>query len=118
MLAYAKVNLFLQIGRRLESGLHQLESLVCPISLADSVEVELVSGDLIEVICELSPELERHMQACLAPQEYRQLVASLNSESNLAGQALRKINSALGTRHGAVIRNEKRVPIFAGLGGG
>lgn len=118
MLAEAKVNLFLRVGGRLDSGLHQLSSLICPISLADTVEVELRSDASVAVVCELEPSLQRHMQACLAPDEYRQLIASLNSESNLAGQAVRKFNEALATQYGAVVRIEKRVPIFAGLGGG
>ena len=35
VMAHAKINLFLRVLRRREDGYHEIQSLVCPISLSD-----------------------------------------------------------------------------------
>ena len=41
--SYAKINLYLKIGRRLGSGYHQIQSVMQKIELSDSIEVESLS---------------------------------------------------------------------------
>jgi 4-diphosphocytidyl-2-C-methyl-D-erythritol kinase len=96
LLAPAKVNLFLTVGPSRSDGLHELESVMQAVSLADVVALEEADGFGVEV----SP-------AGAAPED----------ESNLALRAAR----AFGTLHpGTPVRIaiEKRIPTAAGLGGG
>ena len=39
-LAHAKVNLFLRVLRRREDGFHEIETLIAPITLRDSLVIE------------------------------------------------------------------------------
>src|SRR5207302_9545178 len=48
-LAHAKVNLFLRVLRRREDGFHEIETLMAPITLCDSLELE--SSNAFEFRC-------------------------------------------------------------------
>jgi 4-diphosphocytidyl-2-C-methyl-D-erythritol kinase len=90
--APAKVNLCLYLGPRRRDGLHELVSVFCPLSLADTIRAEPADAD--EVVC---PGVEG---------------------PNLADAALAKLR-ARGWAHPPVrIEIRKRIPIAAGLGGG
>ncbi|MBS3100802.1 4-(cytidine 5'-diphospho)-2-C-methyl-D-erythritol kinase [Candidatus Woesearchaeota archaeon] len=95
--SYAKINLYLKIGRRLGSGYHQIQSVMQKIELSDSIEVESLSEDKIIVEC-TNKELE--------------------NENNLAYQAALLLKKKFKAKQGARIFIEKNVPIEAGLGGG
>ena len=47
--SYAKVNLFLKIGKKLGSGYHNLQSVMQRIDLGDSMGIEPISEDKIIV---------------------------------------------------------------------
>jgi 4-diphosphocytidyl-2-C-methyl-D-erythritol kinase len=99
--AYAKVNLALRVLRRRDDGLHDLESLVTPVSLADDIDVEPHEHVRLEVT---GP----------AP-----LVSGVPvDETNLAFRAAVALAHACPSAGGATIRVEKRIPVAAGLGGG
>jgi len=94
-LAPGKVNLCLFIGRPRADGYHPLVSLVQPVSLADSVELEPAAGAEDEVIC-----------------------AGVDGE-NLAAHALARYRHAMGWRGSPVrLTITKHVPVAAGMGGG
>jgi len=92
LLAPAKLNLCLYLGRPRADGLHALCSLFEPLTLADVLEVTESSGD--EVLC-----------------------AGVEGE-NLAARALAALRGR-GWESGSLrVEIEKRIPVAAGLGGG
>ena len=95
--SYAKINLYLKIGRKLGSGYHQIQSVMQKIELSDNIEIEPLSEDKIIVEC-TNKELE--------------------NENNLAYKAALLLKKKFKARQGARIFIEKNVPIEAGLGGG
>jgi len=92
LLAPAKLNLCLYLGRPREDGLHELCSLFEPLALADLIEVQPAERD--EVIC---PGVEGE---------------------NLAARALVALRERGWDREPLRVEIEKRVPVAAGLGGG
>lgn len=97
-LAYAKVNLGLQILGKRTDGYHDINSVFVPIDLYDEVEIE-PAANLISLECTPS--------VTLAP------------ELNLAFIAASKLKAAIGLNDlGVKIHLTKRIPHGAGLGGG
>jgi 4-diphosphocytidyl-2-C-methyl-D-erythritol kinase len=95
--SYAKINLFLKIGKRLSSGYHNIQSVMQRIELSDNISVEPISED--EIIVESThPEL--------------------SGEENLAYQAALLLKKKYKVRQGVKIYVEKNIPLEAGLGGG
>jgi 4-diphosphocytidyl-2-C-methyl-D-erythritol kinase len=95
--AQAKVNLFLHVNAREESGYHQIETLFCRLSLADSVVVRVrPSGESLD--CDGYD--------------------SGPAEKNLTLRAARAYAHARGWPRGFAIELTKRIPVGAGLGGG
>jgi 4-diphosphocytidyl-2-C-methyl-D-erythritol kinase len=100
--AQAKLNLFLRVLAREESGYHQVETLFCRIRLSDSVTVRVTpSGRTIDCHGERMPA------AGLGP-----------PERNLAWRAAVAYAEATGFPEGFAISIEKRIPVGGGLGGG
>lgn len=96
--APAKVNLFLELRGKRPDGFHDLETLLAPVDLADTLEVRAVPGHDIHIECD-TPGV---------PVDDRNLVAK-------AADALAAFT---GERFGVRVRLTKRVPHAAGLGGG
>ncbi len=95
--AQAKVNLFLHVLAREESGHHQIETLFCRLALADDVVVRVrSSGESLD--CEG--------------------IETGPAEQNLAYRAARTYAQARGWPRGFAIELNKRIPVGAGLGGG
>jgi 4-diphosphocytidyl-2-C-methyl-D-erythritol kinase len=95
--APAKINLYLHITGRRADGFHELETLMAPISLGDTLDLELIAAD-IEFTCS-DPTLA-------------------DAKDNLATKAARLFLDEFKLPHGARIHLEKQVPVGAGLGGG
>jgi 4-diphosphocytidyl-2-C-methyl-D-erythritol kinase len=96
--APAKINLYLHIVGRRADGFHELETLMAPISLGDTIELELRPGPEIEFTCS-DPALA-------------------DAQDNLATRAARLFLDAFQPGRGVRLHLEKSVPIGAGLGGG
>jgi len=96
--APAKINLSLRILGKRPDGFHELETLMLPIGLADTVEVSHGTGHGITLTCN-DPELA-------------------TGEDNLCVKAARAFLVATGLDHGIAITLLKRIPHGAGLGGG
>jgi 4-diphosphocytidyl-2-C-methyl-D-erythritol kinase len=94
-LARAKVNLFLRVLRRREDGFHEIETLMAPITLCDSLEIEPAN------------EFEFH---CDEP--------ALTSEDNLVVRATRLFFSEANREPKVRLTLRKKIPHGAGLGGG
>jgi len=96
--APAKINLYLDIVKRRPDGFHELETLMAPISVGDTVTVELIPEPGIVLTCD-RPDL------AVDP-------------TNLAYRAAALFIEKYGVKEGVKIHLAKRVPIGAGLGGG
>lgn len=100
--APAKINLWLRILHRREDGFHELESRMCPLQLADTVELHSrPPGSPVTLSCS-DPDLP-------------------TGPENLAMKAATAFLEAVGSSidQGAThLHLEKRIPSGAGLGGG
>jgi 4-diphosphocytidyl-2-C-methyl-D-erythritol kinase len=95
--APAKINLYLHILGRRPDGFHELETLMAPISLGDTLDLDLIPAG-IEFTCS-DPALG-------------------DAKENLATRAARLFLDELKLETGVRIHLDKAVPVGAGLGGG
>jgi 4-diphosphocytidyl-2-C-methyl-D-erythritol kinase len=95
--APAKINLYLHILGRRPDGFHELETLMVPISLGDTLDLDLIPSG-IEFTCS-DPALS-------------------DAKDNLATKAARIFLDEFKLGTGVRIHLEKTVPVGAGLGGG
>ncbi len=94
--APAKINLYLHILGKRPDGFHELETLMAPISLGDTLAIELIARGVAFT--------------CSDP-------ALGDAQENLATRAAR-LFLELKLETGVRIHLEKAVPVGAGLGGG
>lgn len=97
-LAPAKINLTLTVKGRRDDGFHEIESLVCPISLFDTLEISQRESQGFEFLCDDS--------------------TLPTDETNLVVRAARLFCSSCGIEPHLRIELTKRIPHGAGLGGG
>jgi 4-diphosphocytidyl-2-C-methyl-D-erythritol kinase len=97
LLAPAKINLFLHVMRRRPDGYHDLASLMCPLTLADRLQLR-VGGT-------------GHRLRCGHPDVP-------HDGSNLVLRAADVFGQAIGRTLHVAVHLEKRIPVAAGLGGG
>ncbi|NYT58977.1 4-(cytidine 5'-diphospho)-2-C-methyl-D-erythritol kinase [Alcaligenaceae bacterium] len=97
--APAKINLFLHVTGRRADGYHSLETVFRFIDLCDSLSFDLRQDGKIE-------------------REAGVGLPGLAPEDDLVLRAAHALQKATGTRQGAQIRYEKRIPAGGGLGGG
>ncbi len=97
LLSPAKLNLFLHITGRRADGYHTLQTLFQLLDFGDRVSVTASAGDGLEFSC---PGLD------------------LPDADNLALRAALLLRDATGSRRGAAIHIDKRLPDGGGLGGG
>jgi len=95
--SYAKINLYLKIGKKLRSGYHNIQSVMQPIELHDNISFEKLNEDLI-IVQSNNPDLE--------------------SKGNLAYKAASLLKDKFKVKEGVRINIEKTIPMSAGLGGG
>jgi 4-diphosphocytidyl-2-C-methyl-D-erythritol kinase len=96
--ALAKINLFLRVLTRDADGYHGLETLLCLVSLADTLRAERREGHGVTI---------EVMGADVGP-----------PQQNLAVQAASRVLEATGNRFAIHLTLTKRIPVRAGLGGG
>ena len=97
-LAPAKINLSLRVLSRCADGFHEIKSLLCPISLFDSLEITVRHQGGLELVCD-DPSLP-------------------TGGENLVVRAARLFCSSCGIEPHLQIALSKRIPHGAGLGGG
>jgi 4-diphosphocytidyl-2-C-methyl-D-erythritol kinase len=95
--APAKLNLFLHVVGRLPDGYHRLQSVLVPIGLCDTLRIEARADRRIVRVND---------------------VPGVPEESDLSVRAAKLLQEATGTRLGASIEVDKRIPMGGGLGGG
>ena len=94
-LAHAKVNLFLRVLRRREDGFHEIETLIAPITLHDSLLIE--PSDRLEFYCDQP---------------------GLAGDDNLVVRAARAFFAETNREAKSRLTLRKKIPHGAGLGGG
>ena len=111
-LAPGKTNLCLFLGPRRADGLHELVSVIEPLSLADELTLELLPGG-----APLAAAVGAGDMACTAGAD--DVVCAGVDGPNLAGEALAAFRAASGW-DGPPLRLSiaKHVPVAAGMGGG
>lgn len=95
--SYAKVNLYLKIGRKLRSGYHIIQSVMQRVDLYDVISFEKLKENKIIIECN-NKELE--------------------NESNLVYKAADLLKKKFRIKDGVNINLEKNIPMASGLGGG
>jgi 4-diphosphocytidyl-2-C-methyl-D-erythritol kinase len=107
--APAKLNLFFEIIARRRDGFHEIETLMVPIALFDTMYFHSNTSGHIRLTCQwASPRLSGQGRASEVP----------SGADNLAARAVRLLQQQSGTGEGATMRLVKRIPAAAGLGGG
>lgn len=96
--APAKLNLFLHVVGRRDDGYHKLETLFRLISLSDSISIDLAINSTIS--------------------RDTNLAEPLIAENDLVVRAALALQKITGTKMGAHISVNKRIPVGGGLGGG
>ena len=101
----AKVNLYLGVLGRRDNGYHDIDSVVAPVSLFDSIVLESTEEE-IDLVIEKSSSVSADAIEAMRPGD------------NLVVKAAMALKTATGYRGGARISLEKNIPIGGGLGGG
>jgi len=97
LVAYAKINLFLEVLKKDEDGYHLIDTLFSEISLHDSLKFSLTKYHDIKILSN---------------------VVDLRTKDNLVYKVAVFIQDKYSVRYGAKIELRKSIPIAAGLGGG
>ncbi len=97
-LAPAKINLSLRVRRKREDGFHEIDTLMAPLSVFDTLDIELREQPGFEFTCS-DPTLPV-------------------DENNLAVRAARHFCGSFGLQPNLEIYLKKEIPHGAGLGGG
>ena len=108
--APAKLNLFFEVLAKRNDGYHEIETLMCPIDLHDTLCFEEISADEIEFKC-------RCVSAIGGPsgRGFHEIPAG---PDNLVVRAVELVRRRTGVYRGARLLLVKRIPAAAGLGGG
>jgi len=112
--APAKLNLYLEILGRRADGFHELETLMVPIKLADSLSLASTRPTAERQRGPIRLEVRETYSGRAT--ERPPMVAS--GGDNLVVRALELLRRHSGCRMGASVRLVKRIPVAAGLGGG
>lgn len=113
VLTPAKLNLFLEVLGKRDDGFHEIETLMAPIGLYDTLYFENDPSGRIELFCEAadsqrSAEVGEHEAAEQLPE----------GSQNIVFRAIELIRTRCQANCGARVRLVKRIPMAAGLAGG
>lgn len=107
--APAKLNLFLEILNKRNDGFHELETLMVPIDLCDTLYFEETSTGRINLsVQESFGRRSQQARGDVLPE----------GTDNLVVRALRLLQERTGCGRGICVRLTKRIPLAAGLAGG
>jgi 4-diphosphocytidyl-2-C-methyl-D-erythritol kinase len=125
----AKINLFLEVLAKCDDGYHELETLMAPISIYDTLFFSPTGEGKIELACRwAAPEGTQRQFSCHTPLDSQQDASSgavsckflgdlPTEKDNLAYRAAALLKERSGVEAGAALRLVKRIPSAAGLGG-
>lgn len=99
----AKINLFLEVLGRRPDGFHEIETIIAPVSLFDTLRLQATTSSQLTLNCRWRSAGD---QPELPP-----------AESNLVFKALSALRKHASCDNGAVVEVVKRIPMEAGMGG-
>jgi 4-diphosphocytidyl-2-C-methyl-D-erythritol kinase len=99
--AFAKINMRLEILGRRPDGYHELRTIFQTISMHDTIELEAVRGNKVELVVKGDAAL-----------------ASEPTKGNLVHRAIEAARKEVGWKRGVHATLTKRIPVGRGLGGG
>ncbi len=106
--APAKLNLFFEVLAKRSDGYHEIETLMVPVSLYDTLVASSESSGRVSLECHWA-----------APGEATDALGQLPAErENLAVKAVELLRLRAGVDRGLALKLIKRIPSAAGLGGG
>lgn len=108
--APAKLNLFFEVLAKRSDGFHEIESLMCPIDLYDTLHFQETANSELVLKC-------RKVFGANGP-DSRGLQSVSEGPDNLVLRAVELVRRRAGENRGATLRLVKRIPAAAGLGGG
>jgi 4-diphosphocytidyl-2-C-methyl-D-erythritol kinase len=112
--APAKLNLYLEVGERRGDGFHELETLIVPIRIWDSLTLATSPPP-----ADGRPgRIDLAVRTGDCESQRPQLDATPSGKDNLVSRALQLLQERSRIRFGATIELVKRIPTAAGLGGG
>ena len=106
----AKLNLFFEVLGKRDDGYHEIESLMCPIRLCDSLEFHDDPSGRVSLDCAAASGPRAPGSDWLADVP--------EGPENLVLRAVELVRREAGVARGARVRLVKRIPTQAGLGGG
>jgi 4-diphosphocytidyl-2-C-methyl-D-erythritol kinase len=120
VLAPAKLNLFLEVLRKRDDGFHEIETLMLPIGLYDTLYFSVGpffggSTNEISLSCEQPGDSRSRQPNAAEAVRSEELPAGAD---NLAFRAVQLLRERMGVEFGARLRLIKRIPMAAGLAGG
>ncbi|MCE5303463.1 MAG: 4-(cytidine 5'-diphospho)-2-C-methyl-D-erythritol kinase [Planctomycetaceae bacterium] len=105
--APAKLNLFFEVLAKRSDGYHEIETLMCPIDLYDTLRLEEDPSGRVTLRC----------RRARGPSDCGLRTVPVGPD-NLVVRAVELVRLRTGVRRGAKVRLVKRIPAAAGLGGG
>jgi 4-diphosphocytidyl-2-C-methyl-D-erythritol kinase len=122
VLAPAKVNLFFEVLSRRDDGFHEIETLMVPISLYDTLILSDDPSSTVSIECRQTRRFASDLESEAGPVKTNTVKANIEllptGDANIAVRAVRRLAERAGVTRGAKLQLVKRVPMAAGLGGG
>jgi len=113
VLAPAKVNLFFEVLSRRGDGFHEIETLMAPVSLYDTLMLADEPSGEVSIECRQVTGLDAE------PGQTESNAETIpEGDANIAVRAVKRLAALAGIERGAKLQLVKRVPMAAGLGGG
>ena len=113
--APAKINLFFEVLAKRSDGYHEIETLMCPINLYDTVTFREDQSGHVQLSC-------KQVFGSVGRRRVRPEGAGVDvlpeGQDNLVVRAVELVRQTAGIQRGAAVRLIKRIPMAAGLGGG
>ncbi|MBN2474608.1 MAG: hypothetical protein JXB62_08365 [Pirellulales bacterium] len=113
--APAKLNLFFEVLAQRADGYHEIETLMCPVDLYDTLYFREEPSGQIKLECE---RLLESGGSCGPESDDTGPDTLPEGSDNLVVRAVELLRHRVGTGRGARLRLVKRIPTEAGLGGG
>ncbi len=111
----AKLNLFFELLARRADGFHEIETLMVPIDLFDSLSAQPLESGRIELACRWAAPEAHGSTVSVGAELFGELPPA---EKNLAYRAVTLLRERAGVDCGISLSLLKRIPSLAGLGGG
>ncbi len=108
--APAKLNLFFEVLAKRNDGYHEIETLMCPVGLYDTLYFAEGPRGQLQLRCQI-------VRSSSGPTGHSAEVLPAG-RGNLVLRAVELLRQQAGVHSGATLRLVKRIPLAAGLGGG